>query len=1151
MRVFYTFYILFFFALLASGQTTQTEFGKNRVQFHQEFADWSQYESPNFITYWYGEGRLIGQSVVQLAEYDFQEIQGIVDYRMNDKIEIIVYKDLTDLKQSNIGSEEAFVNTGGQTKIVGNKIFVYFNGDHNHLRKQIRSGIASVYLNAMLFGSNLQEIVQNAVMLNLPAWFRDGLVNFVGQEWNCDLDNELRNLLLSGEYDNFDDLAEDYPQLAGHSLWYFISSHYGASTVSNLIYLTRIHRSVDSGFLFVLGSTFDRTTQAWEDFFKKRYSTERQTTLKPDSTGLHELKIKNKRNAPLTALKLSPDGTKVAYVINEIGRVRIYVHDLATNQRTLVYKGGFRNAIQATDYNYPLIAWNPNNMELAVLYEKRDVPKLLLYNILTKEKTEDVLINQFQRVYSMDFINVHELVFSAAVRGQSDLFRYFIKTRQSQRLTSDFWDDLEASFVQVHGQRGILFSSNRPDSANVIAVLDSILPVGDFDIFYLNLDSIGSQELVQVTNTPHADEHLPIAVDTTWFAFISNASGIRNRQVGYLEDYIHHYDNLIFFDDGHQMRLHADSLITEKLDSVALAHIDSVKLVPVIKQRAVTHFASNYDRNIVLHHKASRNERFVQLFYDGSKPRVFYGSGLPTNPLNPTLTIFQKQKMKVAEQPAPNTFDKEAQQVLPQVDKKPVDVETLPEEKLDTGKVDIDNYLFQSEFDDTEVPTKEKEEKQPEVTLPAPVYVPVYAEEQKSNKVHRFRPGRITPYRLKFRTDYVTTQMDNSLLFDGLSSYAGVPQDFGYPPPGILLKANFKDLLEDYEFEAGVRVPTSFNGSEYFILFKDRKKRLDKHYAVYRRRLRFTADPTPPSVKYDNIIVLGQFQVRYPLDVFTSLRGTATLRMDHTQTLATDLNTLEVPPQKSQRFGLRAEYVFDNTLDVSLNIKNGTRYKFFAEMVKSFEVSLANGTKFSANEGFMTLIGLDFRHYQRVLKYSVLAGRLASATSFGKEKILYMLGGTDNWLVPRFDNTIPLPTSEDFVYRAIATNARGFLMNARNGNSYALFNAEFRSPLLRYLFRRSQSNFVRNFQLIGFFDAGTAWQGINPFNEESPLNTWTDANNNVTIRVNYFRDPIVMGYGVGMRTLLFGYFVRLDYAWGIETRTVQEPRLYFSIGMDF
>lgn len=1151
MRILYTFCILFLIATQALGQTTQTEFGKNRVQFNQDFADWSQYESPNFITYWYGEGRLIGQSVVQLAEYDFQEIQGIVDYRMNDKIEIIVYKDLTDLKQSNIGSEEAFVNTGGQTKIVGNKIFVYFNGDHNHLRKQIRSGIASVYLNAMLFGSNLQEIVQNAVMMNLPAWFRDGLVDFVGEEWNCDLDNELRNLLLSGEYADFDELADDYPQLAGHSLWYFISSHYGTSTVSNLIYLTRIHRSVDSGFLFVLGSTFQRTTQSWKEFFMQRYEAEKQSTVNPDSIGLQQLKFRNKRNVPVTTIKLSPDGTKLAYVQNEIGRVRVYIQDLATNNKTLVVKGGFRNAIQATDYNYPLIAWNPNNMELAVLFEKRDVPKLLLYNVLTKDKTEDELINQFQRVYSMDYINAQELVFSAAVRGQSDIFRYFIKTRQSQRLTSDFWDDLDAVFVKVHGQRGILFSSNRPDSLNTVAVLDSILPIGDYDLYYLNLDSIGSTELVLITNTPQVDETMPIAVDSTWFAFISNESGKRNRKMGYLEDYVHHLENIIFFDDGHQMRLHADSLITEKLDSTALSHIDSITIAPVVKQRGVSHFTTNYDRNIELHHKANRSDCVTQLFYEGPKPRIYFGTPLSTESINPDLTTYQRMRMAEKGQPGPQPVDSRPQQVMKEVEKEPVDVETLPQEKQDTGKVDIDNYLFQSEFDETEVPTKKKDEKAPVVVVPPPVYIPVYTDTKKENQVHQFRPGRIIPYRLKFRTDYVTTQLDNSQLFDGLNSYAGVPQDFGYPPPGILLKANFKDLLEDYEFEGGVRVPTSFNGAEYFLIFKDRKKRLDKQYAVYRRRLRFTADPTPPTVKYDNIIVLGQYQLRYPLDVFTSIRGTATLRLDNTQTLATDLNTLEVPPQKSQRFGLRGEFVFDNTLDVSLNIKNGTRYKVFAELVKSFDISLASGTSFSANEGFMTIVGLDFRHYQRVLKYSVLAGRLASATSFGKEKILYMLGGTDNWLVPRFDNTIPLPAGDDFAYRAIATNARGFLLNARNGNSYALVNAEFRSPIFRYIFRRSQSNFVRNFQMIGFFDAGTAWQGINPFNEESPLNTWTDSNNNVTISVNYFRDPIVMGYGVGMRTLLFGYFVRLDYAWGIETRAVQDPRLYFSIGMDF
>ncbi len=116
-------FISTFFFTFSFGQTNQVEFGKNRVQYHDDFDEWMMYESYNFITYWYGKGRNIGQSVVLMAEQDYDGIQNILEHRMNDKIEIIVYTDITDLKQSNIGSEEAFVNTGGQTKIVGNKIF--------------------------------------------------------------------------------------------------------------------------------------------------------------------------------------------------------------------------------------------------------------------------------------------------------------------------------------------------------------------------------------------------------------------------------------------------------------------------------------------------------------------------------------------------------------------------------------------------------------------------------------------------------------------------------------------------------------------------------------------------------------------------------------------------------------------------------------------------------------------------------------------------------------------------------------------------------------------------------------------------------------------------------------------------------------------
>jgi len=1151
--------LLFFFpglAMLAQG-TTQVEFGKNRVQYHQDFAEWAQYESDNFITYWYGEGRFVGQAVVQLAEYDFKDIQNILEHRINEKIQIIVYTDLTDLKQSNIGSEEAFTNTGGQTKIVGNKVFVYFDGDHNNLRKKVREGIASVYLNAMLFGSNLQEIVQNAVMMNLPDWFKEGLVSYVGQVWNTELDNRLRDYILREDFEGFEALAEEDPQLAGHSLWYFIGENYGKSTVSNLLYLTRINRSIESGFLYVLGSPYEEVGDNWAIFYRKRYVADVAGRYAPDG---QPLEIRNKRNLPITEMKLSPDGAKVVYVTNEIGKYRVFLQDVATGERELIFHGGFRNAFQATDYNYPLLAWNPNNQQVAILYERRDLPRLMLYDVNTKKTTVEDLSPEYHRVYSMEYVNPITMVFSAAVRGISDIFLYYTNTRQTQRITNDFWDDLDPVYVQVGNRKGILFASNRQDSLIAQERLDSILPINTFDIFYYDLET-RNPELVRVTHTPYANERSPAAVDTTWFSYLSDRSGVYNREMGYLEDYIHHYEQIIRLKDDTEIRLHIDSTL-EKLDT---ALIDTILIEPVIKKRAITHINSNYDRGILSQSSAPKTGRVAELVYRDGRHQAFVRRMYPDSVVYSSGTRYQEKRSAEAGKAliiSPSQEKEPAVTVLDEVEKVTADEIRVEPAKQDTGEVDIDNYLFQSEFDDEEAPPpvviieeekEEGEEKARVIAEPRNSVSRVGVGMQDEKKVYRFRPGGIVPYRLQFRTDYVTTQLDNSLLFDGLNSYAGSPDEFNYPPPGILLKANFKDLFEDYEFEGGVRIPTTFNGSEYFLVFKDKKKRLDKQFAIYRRNQRFSGETQSfvPNRQEVNV-VLGQAGVRYPLDIFRSLRATGTLRRDRITQLATDLATYNVPTNTEERAGLKLEYVFDNTLDVALNLKNGTRYKAFAEMVKKFDLDIDNGVSLSFNEGFMTILGFDARHYQRMLKHSVFAFRIAGATSFGSEKILYYLGGVDNWLFTSFNQEIPTPQSSEFAYQTIATNMRGFDLNIRNGNSYLLMNAEARIPVFKYFSNRIRSPFFRNFQLVGFFDLGTAWEGKDPFSTDNPLNTSIVNNGDlISVKVNYFRDPVVAGYGLGARAVLFGYLVRVDYAWGIETRRIQDPKLYISLGMDF
>ncbi len=41
------------------------------------------------------------------------------------------------------------------------------------------------------------------------------------------------------------------------------------------------------------------------------------------------------------------------------------------------------------------------------------------------------------------------------------------------------------------------------------------------------------------------------------------------------------------------------------------------------------------------------------------------------------------------------------------------------------------------------------------------------------------------------------------------------------------------------------------------------------------------------------------------------------------------------------------------------------------------------------------------------------------------------------------------------------------------------------------------------------------------------------------------------GFGGGVRMQLFGMYLRMDYARGIETRVLQKPMLHIAMGTDF
>ena len=150
------------------------------------------------------------------------------------------------------------------------------------------------------------------------------------------------------------------------------------------------------------------------------------------------------------------------------------------------------------------------------------------------------------------------------------------------------------------------------------------------------------------------------------------------------------------------------------------------------------------------------------------------------------------------------------------------------------------------------------------------------------------------------------------------------------------------------------------------------------------------------------------------------------------------------------------------------------------------------------------------------------------------------------------DEDIQVDPELNYVFRSLAVNLRGFNQNIRNGNSYALINSELRIPIFRYLYNRPlKSNFFDKFQIVAFADAGTAWTGLHPYSEENSLNKRIIKKNPFEITVITVGEPIVAGYGFGARTELFGYFIKFDYAWGIEGNEILGNMKYLSFGLDF
>lgn len=1118
---------LTFLSLSSQAQQAREVFGRNRIQYKK--FDWQYLSSENFDVYYYDNRRKVAQEAIQFLESEFDRITDLIGYPPYLKTKVFLYNSIAEKQQSNVGLSERAFYVGGETEFIQPYVEIAHPGNIDEFKEELLYKMSDLMVNEMMFGGSLKDMFQNAVLLNLPEWFIDGASLYAAKGWSNEMDDFVRQLVVTKRVNKALRLKGKEAALVGQSIWNYIVEKYGKSSVSNILNYTRVIRNEQKSILITLGIPFRQLMSDWKQYYLSQEQRIDQSYIAPADSS--RFSPRHNKTTIFPTVKISPDGKKIAYAENDRGKFRIIVKSLESGREATILQGGTKVIKQDIDIRVPLISWaDPNT--LGVIGVKHGAYVFWLYDLNTKSKLPREL-EKFSNVRSFDFSgNGRLIVLSADFEGQNDLFLLSSRRDRTRRLTNDLYDDLDPSFIPNTNK--IVFSSNRTtDSVTTIKRGYRTMPTR-FNLFTYDLDS--TENLVQkLTNTVSKDIR-PIAADEDTFFYLSDQRGIMNlfkftKSTGIYTQITNYNTNINEYDLN----------FPERSLSVVLAKHMSTEIFLVNR--------FNYDRSVFT--PSTRRKEVQQ-----QKAVIERRQHEESTHMSIKELINSRLKAK-SDTISVNIPDKKDQQPKP-----PVDNRALQKDTVKSDSINTDDYKFEEEV----TPPKK-----PVVTETKPVVTnPNVAKDKKVNTDdYTFEDEAVKSKQPSetFLTRYLKAR-DNSRIsgpfpYDPKFNYNNLVTNLVIDPIrsySMRIETQMNDMLENYRFYGGIQTAFDWKSGDVYGEIQylphrvDYSLRVDRKVIYWDQRDISDASSDPRFLQKYSIQKV-EFGAALPLTVRTRVSIKPFFAYTRFVDRGPDNTVPQTPPTflpSVEQFyaGTKAELVYDNSITTGINLIEGTRAKV------SFVHFEGLGNK---NLSFSN-VAADFRHYQKIYKEIVLAVRGFAGSYFGNAPKQYALGGMDNWFGTHINPTgigNPLASksgafNSNLIFTEFATNLRGFDYATLYGNNVLMGNVELRVPLIRALSSGPvTSNFFRNMQFVGFYDIGTSWSGPPPFNNGGSVRRKEVVSGPVTVKINEYLNPWLYSYGVGLRTVMLGYYLKFDLAWPVENFQVHDPRLMVTLGYDF
>ena len=1095
----------------ANGQSAQQVFGRNRVQY--SFLDWKFISSNNFDIYFHQGGESMAREAIKISEREFSRITETIGYSPYNRIRIYLYDSPSRLAESNVGLEASGSILGGKTSFIKNIVEVAHPGTQQELQLQLSKGISKAMIYDMMYGGSFTEAVQSSYLMMLPEWFVEGVILYITEGASVQMDNLVRGDGLARDLKRPLSAKGERGAVIGQSIWAFIAERYGRPSVSNILNLTRIIRNEENAMSSTLGVPFQRLIRDWRNAQYSGAESVLGDYQEPrEETIIKKLKLKR---GNISSLELSPDGAKLAFTYQRQGRVHFDVLDMATNRTNHIWQYGERKADDRVTTHVP-IAWAGNNA--LILYRQRKGKSELKYFSLGPKTFFGLRpsIVQTKVLENIDLVTSlassddgKVVVISATKDGQNDLYRITSNGSGLKALTNDLADDIHP-VVSPKGT-SVFYASNSPrDSAQQRLWQKGAYP--SFAIYKANLADAKPKKDLIIAGAYNYTK--PQFLKGGKLLVLSDASGIQNLAEVNADTTISSITN---YATGLMQFTYSASADV----GVGFVYYNGrntfIRLDSLTQKPALVLEDTKWRET----HMQIPEGSFVQRKAMGSKPLASVPSSPSSVPLQDSLGA------------------------------KPAMASPVPDQKLgDSALIDIRNYVFEIEKKGFIDKQRALAAKEAEAANKATTQQAITQEskrrvlQQRESVAPQIVVSEPESYKNRLSTGSVTT----TFTVDPLRGW------------GLLMEVGLTDMFDNHRFRAKALPFLDLSSNMVSFQYEYLKRRIDYSFTFTKNALSFPSRESALGTK--NFLFKYEGSASYPINESMRVAAIPFVAVTNYVVLGNASTGGVIQDRKRSYTGLRGEFVFDNSATSSNNVVTGSKARVMSEYYQSIR----------KKDRTFGLIHADLRRYQTIHREITLAVRLSAGHYFGPGKKKYILGGMDNWLFQQVqDNTANglVPNSDDPIFGSselyaregytdlllnpFVTNLRGFNYNAMYGNTYGLLNVEIRMPIVKYLYKGPiTSNFLRNLQFVGFYDVGSAWSGPPIWSRNSTINRVTIVNPPIAVTVKTFRNPFLSGFGVGARTMILGYFAKLDLAWGQQNGiTSSEPKFYLTLGHDF